>query len=169
MSWVFESSAATMRSVFVAVAMAILVWTLVERVRMPTGRSKNLSAAAVEIPPEELLRTATVRVRPVYPPMALAARVEGVIVANVSVDVLSGTVKQVRILQSPSTECADTVRDAVAKWRFAFGNPPDAPPTVADGRIIFYFLIRSGIGQVFAADEAPNHATSFDVLTSEVR
>jgi TonB family protein len=168
MSWVFKPSAATVRSAFIAVAMAVLLWTLVERVRVPSGTSSSV-ADAEEIPPEELLRTATARVRPVYPAIALRARLEGVTVANVSVDAIVGDVRRVRILQSPSTEFADAVREALAKWHFALGIPAVTKTPVMDGRVIFYFLIRSGIGQVFVADEAPNHAISFDVLTSEVR
>jgi len=158
----------TTRSAFLVVAMGILAWTLIGRAKVPSDPSSL--AADEEVPAQELLRMATVRVRPAYPAVALHSKREGVTVASVGIDTIAGDVRRVQILQSPSTEFADAVRAALAGWHFALGIPTvSKPPPMMDGRVIFYFLIRSGSGQVFVADEAPNHATSFDVLTSEIR
>jgi protein TonB len=57
-------------------------------------------------------------VAPIYPTLALAARVEGVVTLD-AVIAIDGTVQEVRVLTSSSPLLDDAAREAVRQWRFS--------------------------------------------------
>jgi protein TonB len=59
----------------------------------------------------------TRHVTPVYPPLALAARVEGVVTLD-AVIAIDGSVQEVRVLASASPLLNDAASEAVRQWRF---------------------------------------------------
>ena len=63
-------------------------------------------------------------VNPIYPPVASAARVEGVVILEALVDV-QGHVVEVKILQAASSFFEDAAREAVRQWIYT--------PTLLDG------------------------------------
>jgi protein TonB len=58
------------------------------------------------------------RVEPIYPPLAVSAHIEGVVILEAIVD-REGQVEQVRVLRSPNPMLDKASIDAVKQWRYA--------------------------------------------------
>lgn len=90
-------------------------------------------------------------VLPQYPDKSTRAKVQGVAVASVLVET-NGSVLSVDVLEAPDSLIGDAVRLAVRRWRFRPFVVLDAPAR-ALGRLVFYFKIVDGKGEV--AEPAP--------------
>lgn len=83
---------------------------------------------------------ATSVVLPTYPPSSIAKKHSGTAVAEVSVSP-TGTVAEVRILETPDAEIGKSVSEAVARWSFRPLVTADNVSHPMKGRLIFYFKI----------------------------
>ena len=94
----------------------------------PAQNSKPVTPAD-EISQPTLIR----RVRPVYPPIAAAAKTQGVVVVKATVDQF-GKVRVAEILRSPSDLLSEAALTAVRQWEYrpatVKGVPISAPVTV---------------------------------------
>jgi protein TonB len=61
------------------------------------------------------------RVEPIYPPLARARRIEGVVVLD-AVILKDGTVDQVEVVRSANPVLDRSAMDALRQWRFTAGN-----------------------------------------------
>ncbi|HET8671560.1 MAG TPA: energy transducer TonB [Candidatus Saccharimonadales bacterium] len=88
---------------------------------------------------ENHLRTkAIASVMPKYPNAAKKKSINGVAVAQISVDE-SGQVTNVEILEAPHPSIGDAVKEALYKWRFAPVTVKGKPWKVR-GKMTFYFV-----------------------------
>lgn len=112
---------------------------------------------------EKMLRSwAKKSVLPKYPPEAARKRESGIVVTRTYID-KTGNVYKVDILQSPSEEISQSVKEAVFGWRFA---PPASINTKLQGKLTFYFLRVKGRFRVYNPQDAPN---LHDVAASQGR
>jgi TonB family protein len=103
--------------------------------------------------PKSLRRLAFVSPLPKFPAETLKARREGVVVVEVIVRQPSGTITDMKFLETFDKPSTDSVSAALKKWRFAplrsrEGVKSSIPFT---GRLTFYFRIKNGTPAVIDA------------------
>jgi periplasmic protein TonB len=86
---------------------------------VPAQPAEPLRVGGAIRPPQK-----TLHVAPVYPPIALASRISGVVILE-AVIAEGGTVQDVRVLRSPAL-LAEAAVDAVRRWKFT--------PTLLNGQ-----------------------------------
>ncbi len=113
---------------------------------------ESAGAGSVTVGARSLLDAILSRTLPTYPPQALAAKSQGVVVATLSIG-QTGNVERVEILQAPSPVIGDAVKSALATWRFREAKL-DGRPIRVEGKLVFYFDINGTKGQVTLAEPA---------------
>ena len=91
-------------------------------------------------------------VAPIFPPRAFIKKEFGVAVAHVDLDI-SGRIKAITIVQSPSAEISDAMMKAIGDWQFD-RVPPGDPAVEFSGKLTYYFLKRNGAPVVLSAAES---------------
>ena len=89
---------------------------------------------------------------PVYPKVAVAKGVTGVVVASVLIGV-DGRVEAVVVLEAPDSSLSSAVSDAVKQWTFS--SRSGSHPNKSAGNLTFYFRISDGMGRVLNPEEMP--------------
>lgn len=107
------------------------------------GQSKPQGARTSELVLRKLMNKF---VMPVYPEGAQKRGEHGVAVAEVQVDE-KGALMDIQILEAPSDEIGNAVKDAIRQCEFQPGSTPDGPIRI-HGKLAFYFVIENGYGTV---------------------
>ena len=96
---------------------------------------------------------------PAYPEASIARGESGVVVAQVRLS-SSGEVRSVEVLQAPSQEMAESVRQAVAQWKFRKDLEKATGVQLQEreltGKLTFYFWSANGRYRVGGPKSAPN-------------
>jgi rhodanese-related sulfurtransferase len=88
-----------------------------------------------------------------YPPTSLKAGRHGVAVADVLISP-DGVVRTIEVLEAPDPEIAAAVTAGLKGWKFkTVSNPATGTPAAIRSKIILYFHIENGRGQVLTPDE----------------
>jgi len=98
---------------------------------------------------------ATKIVHPVYPKEAVAARVTGLVVADVCVAAGSDKATVIRVLTAPNAVIGEAVRSAISQWRFRlnwWASDPERPHAFAS-KVVYYFVERDGQFLVLKPDD----------------
>jgi TonB family protein len=98
-----------------------------------------------------LRQQAVTKPLPLYPPDSQTQNHTGVAVAAVVV-APDGHVSSVKLLDSPDAAIAEAVSKAVGMWRFTSLTYGDEPVEMT-GKLVFYFVNRSGKWSVFSPAE----------------
>jgi TonB family protein len=102
---------------------------------------------------EAVLRASALKiVRPAYPLGAVQSRQTGVAVAQIYVDD-RGLVGKVEVLEAPSPSIAESVREALGRWKFE--PEMDGRGVEVRGKITYYFVISKDKSAVLEPKDAP--------------
>ena len=105
------------------------------------------SSAPVRVGEDGIRRSASKTVMPTYPEVSIRKHSQGVAVVELQYDG-TGNVTDVRVLEAPDSEIAQTVRSAVHQWKFRPSTIHGQPLNVK-GKLTFYYVIESdGQGHV---------------------
>jgi len=108
--------------------------------QQPAQNSKPVTPAD-EVSQPTLIR----RVRPVYPPIAEAARVQGVVVVKATID-QAGKVKAAEILRSPNDFLSEAAVTAVRQWEYRPAAVKGVPiSTTTTVEIPFYLADKTAL------------------------
>lgn len=94
----------------------------------------------IRVGEDGMRKSASKIVMPVYPPDALKARQQGVVVAELEYDA-KGVVVNTSVLEAPSKSIGDAVVAALKQWRFVPSKKQDGTPVSVRGKLTFYFEI----------------------------
>jgi len=81
---------------------------------------------------------------PIYPSQSSAAGKAGVAVAEIVAVADDGSVKSVRLLESPDAPTGEAVAVALGHWRFRFPSEVGTAFATLRSRVIFYFRLEAG-------------------------
>lgn len=88
-----------------------------------------------------------------YPPTSLASGRQGVAVADILI-APDGRVRTVEVLEAPDQDIASAVVGSLKTWTFkTVTDPGKGVPAAVRSKIILYFTIRNGRGEVLTPDE----------------
>ncbi len=88
----------------------------------------------------------------VYPVASLKAGRQGVAVADILIGP-DGRVRSVDVVESPDSEIASATASGLKAWKFKPVSAPGGGPAVVRSKIILYFRIANGRGEVLTPDE----------------
>ena len=110
---------------------------------------------------ERYIRSDAVKtVTPVYPADAIAAEVQGLVIAAVRFDE-KGDLLEIKILQSPHSSITEAVLSAVKEWKIGKHHKIDyGRPGHLQGELRFHFILENGQGRVEGPsdDELKSHS-----------
>ena len=108
-----------------------------------------------------LRKAASNRAMPTFPPRSRAAGAQGVAVAYVTATP-AGPMGQVDILEAPDAAIAESVREALMKWRIPSPSANAQGPRHFEGRVTFYFKILKGHGFVLNPEQMDGNQDVWD-------
>jgi rhodanese-related sulfurtransferase len=88
-----------------------------------------------------------------YPPTSIASGRQGVVVADILI-APDGRVRTVEVVEAPDADIASAAAGSLKSWTFKpVSDPSRGVPAAVRSKIILYFHIRSGNGEVLTPDE----------------